>query len=192
MKTIPPPPGAIRATACAALVTAALASVGATEGQAVEQLQRYCTASWRNARIAQQDWDDCTQQALERLLERVPRQRLPVAIGSAESSERRELNRAVWCTVQRWRRAKRHFSLDAIDVVDSRPTDRADEHEWSQDLSSAVAELTPLQQRVLKQWSEGSTVREIAREMDLPAARVSDQKYKAIRKLRNLMDEPVA
>ena len=45
----------LQITAAAALVTAAL--YPAAEANAFEQLQRYCTASWRNAGIADAEWE---------------------------------------------------------------------------------------------------------------------------------------
>ena len=38
----------------------------------VTDISRYCTACWRNARLPADRWDDCTQEVLVRLLERVP------------------------------------------------------------------------------------------------------------------------
>src|SRR5262245_12315423 len=38
---------------------------------AIRDVSRYCTACWRNARLPADRWDDCTQQVLCRLLERV-------------------------------------------------------------------------------------------------------------------------
>jgi RNA polymerase sigma factor (sigma-70 family) len=45
--------------------------------------------------------------------------------------------------------------------------------------------LSPRQQRILQRSFEGCSIHEIAAELDLPAARVSDEKYKAVRKLRD-------
>jgi len=47
-----------------------------------------------------------------------------------------------------------------------------------------VPELSPRQRHILTQWSLGATIAEIGEELDLPAARVSDEKFKALRKLR--------
>ena len=103
----------IQLTACAALITTAL--YPAAEATAIEKIQRYCTASWKNAGISDYDWDDCSQEAIENLLERVSRAGLTAAINRKESDERRELNRSIWRTAQRWRRAKRPTSLDALE-----------------------------------------------------------------------------
>ena len=50
--------------------------------------------------------------------------------------------------------------------------------------------LTPRQQRILQMSCEGWSVHEMADELKLPPERVSDEKYKAVRKLRaHLCDE---
>ena len=46
------------------------------------------------------------------------------------------------------------------------------------------AVLTERQDRIVELWTHGWTVPEISQELGLPLARVSDEKYKAIRKLR--------
>src|SRR4051812_26050719 len=40
----------------------------ASEGELVRDIQRYCTACWRNARLDPGLWDDCTQEVCCRLL----------------------------------------------------------------------------------------------------------------------------
>src|SRR5262245_11888691 len=90
-----------------------MASTGAPiSAGTIANLERYCSASWRNAGIRRDEWDDCTQQALLEMLEAVSPEGLPVAIHDSESQERRELNRTVWRLVQRSRRAPR---LDQFD-----------------------------------------------------------------------------
>jgi hypothetical protein len=100
----------------AACAVAMAASVGGAlapaEAQAVDSIERYCAASWRTAGIARQDWPDCTQQVFIELLERLSREQVPTAIADAQSQERRELNRSIWCITQRWRRAPRLYSLE--------------------------------------------------------------------------------
>ena len=53
-------------------------------------------------------------------------------------------------------------------------------------LRDAMAQVLSRRQQRIVQWTcEGWTVAEIADEMGLAPARVSDEKYKAIRKLRS-------
>lgn len=188
----------IAISACAAVVAIASAgeesraSQAVDESQAVEQMEKYCVASWRNARIMPQDWSDCTQQTLTELLERVPRERLFSAIDDNQSEERRELNRTIWRVIQRWRRAPRLQSLSAGDppaASDALAVDRPVDELRS---AMSAAGLRGQQQQILLAWSQGRKVAEIAAELGIPPARVSDEKYKAIQSLRRLLGPTAA
>lgn len=174
--------------ACAVAVAATVSTAARAEDETatLENVQKYCTASWRNAGIDQQDWDDCTQQAITFLLERVPRKRLALTMTEDRSEERRELNRAIWRTAQRWRRAPRYVSLDEFDSFDRSAGDASPD--WNDDLDAARAAaddcLSGRQQRILQLWGDGWSIGEIADQLDLSPSRASDEKYKAIRKLR--------
>ena len=50
-------------------------------------------------------------------------------------------------------------------------------------LAARRAVLTDRQDRIVELWTRGWTVPEIAGSLDMPAQRVSDEKYKALRKL---------
>ena len=175
----------LRLAACAVAVATAVGGtslLSAGDTQAVEQIERYCTTSWRNAGIDRQDWPDCTQQALVELLERVS---LTDAIEDTDSDARRELNRTVWRTVQRWRRSPRHLHYDdaaatKCDPNRSQPNDDA----WDEVMSIARQQLSERQNRILAMIRDGWRVSEIADELAMSPARVSDEKYKAICKLR--------
>src|SRR6476469_6920891 len=57
--------------------------------QAVNDVGRYCTSCWRNARLPVDAWGDCTQEVFRRLLERVPASRWDLTL-RADGDERRE------------------------------------------------------------------------------------------------------
>lgn len=184
-----PMPRRIAATTYMALFAAAVGS-SSVDAQTLNAIERYCMSSWRNAQIAEQDWQDCTQMAFEILLERIPKERLRVAIENRESSERRELNRSVWCTSQRWRRAHQHQTLNESPVEDTRQQAAAttlEQQELAEWLQSYLEQLSPRQQEIVQLWSQGDTVAEISKKLAISPARVSDEKYKAIRKLRTMM-----
>lgn len=137
------------------------------------------------------DWEDCTQDTMLELIERLPKQQLSTAIEQPSSPARRELMRSVWCVAQRWRRAgqRKPVSLDIVgyDHADRTINEEQFDHE---ELSAAIQNLSATQQQILKQYCEGSSIAEIAADLDLPAARVSDQKYKAIRELKKSLSPP--
>ena len=181
-------------TVCAVAVAASLG--GATEISAAEQkavlaVGRYCNASWNNARIVRQDWADCTQETFMRLLKRVSRQRLTQAVVDAKSRERRELNRCIWCTVQKWRRSPQHYSINSDDVPD-RQRERTEFPqtlaEIRQTVQDSATPLTPRQRKILTQWMDGGRVAEIAESLSISPERVSDEKYKAVEKLRRILN----
>lgn len=178
--------------ACAVAIATAMggsAHASAAELEVIDQIQKYCTVSWRNAGISHQEWDDCTQQALVELLDRISQEGLTEAVDNVESDERRELNRTVWRTVQRWRRRLRTHSLEEsqLKFQDVSSRDSQTEGAWDQIAVASESSLSERQQRILSLLRDGWRVSEIADELQIPQARVSDEKYKAIVKLRSVL-----
>jgi RNA polymerase sigma factor (sigma-70 family) len=160
----------------------ALASDATTK--AVADISRYCTACWRNARLHPDSWTDCTQEVFSRLVERIAPETWARVLKD-DGEERREFLRAI-DTVKKRTQRSRKWSAAPVDVV----ADRRELHERSlADERAAVREaaeelLTPRQQRILQLSFDGWSVHDIAGELRLPADRVSDEKYKAVRRLR--------
>jgi RNA polymerase sigma factor (sigma-70 family) len=150
---------------------------------AVADISRYCSTCWRNARLPADAWNDCTQEVFKRLLERVPAARWGLAL-QGEGDERREFHRAIDAVKKRVQRSRRHS--DAVEgAADLRPLSEQRIAEDRETVRLAAEELlSARQQRILQLSFEGFTAQEIARELTLPVERVSDEKYKAIRKLR--------
>jgi RNA polymerase sigma factor (sigma-70 family) len=156
--------------------------------QAVGDIGRYCTSCWRNARLPADAWGDCTQEVFRRLLERIPASRWEMAL-KADGDERREFLRAIDAVKKRTQRAKRY-----VGEVESAPDPRLDDQRrLAEDRETvrlaARALLTPRQQRILQLSFEGWSAQQISDELDLPVERVSDEKYKAVRKLRGHLAE---
>lgn len=190
MSTQPPRNNHLKLATFAVAFAAAMggsAAATASELESIDKIERYCTASWRNAGINQQDWTDCTQQAITELLDRISRQGLSTAIGNADSAERRELNRSVWRMTQRWRRSTRWFSLDEARVAASTADHNETAHAWEQVTTAGEKCLSERQQRILELTRDGWKVGEIADQLDISPARVSDEKYKAIAKLQTAL-----
>ncbi len=202
------PPKSLRRphfTACALVVAASLGANDASQvasaaesaverESSVEQVGKYCTTSWRNAGIPAADWEDCTQEAFAELLGRVGGNGMTVAIDVPDSDERRELNRTVWCVVQRWRRTRSFGSLEGFDVRDRRsddPLDHAESADTREFIDSAASALSARQSRIVGDWLEGYSVAEIAEHLDTTPARVSDEKCKAFKRLRRSL-QPLA
>jgi RNA polymerase sigma factor (sigma-70 family) len=170
----------------------ALAAMGTSESgcaeeistRAISSISRYCTACWRNARLPPDLWGDCTQEVLCRLLERVPAAGWDQVL-TGDSEERREFLRAI-DAVKKRRQRERARSSNLVEVVaDGRDQQtRADQEEREVIRQAAHEVLTARQQRILQLTCEGYSVAEIADELALTPERVSDEKYKAVQKLR--------
>jgi RNA polymerase sigma factor (sigma-70 family) len=151
-------------------------------------MSRYCTVCWRNARLQPDHWSDCTQEVLARLLERVAPDRWEHVL-KQESEERREFLRAIDTVKKRSQRAHRPGSLEA-DVPDGRGVRSQALTDIRQSvLQAAEQSLTARQFEIVRLTLDGWSVAEIAEHLDLPATRVSDEKYKAIQRLRDALSE---
>ena len=155
--------------------------------RAVSDISRYCTACWRNARLHPDSWNDCTQEVFCRLLERVGPETWDQIL-QAEGEERRELIRAIDTVKKRWQRARKH--LDSVELLpDCRgPEERRTQEEREMIRDAAQEVLSPRQHRIVQMSLDGWSVHDMARELRLPAARISDEKYKAVRKLKEHLE----
>ena len=181
-----PPHRSKRPYVMAVVLGTALTAFGGTGEatlQAIADMGRYCTTCWRNARLPAGSWTDCTQEVFRRLLERLPSESWQRVL-AGDGEERREFLRAIDTVKKRTQRARK-WSGDVENVAD-----RNDQHARylteERELVRQAAErlLTPRQQRILQLSFEGWAVHEVSQELKLPVERVSDEKYKAIRKLR--------
>ena len=171
--------------------TGSQGSTAIAESSAIEQIERYCSKSWRTAHLPRDQWDDSTQQVLTELLERIPRERLGQAIGASTSSERRELNRSIWRIAKRCTRSVRPATLDGYDIASNdRHLTEVDE-QIEQILSIAAKKLTDRQNKIIAMLRDGHTVSEIADRMELTPARVSNEKHRAIKQIRRFLCEVV-
>jgi RNA polymerase sigma factor (sigma-70 family) len=157
---------------------------------AIHDITRYCTTCWRNARLPADRWSDCTQEFFRRLLGSIPAEGWSRVLAT-ESEERREFMRAIDAVKKRTQRdARRNTNLVGVvsDNRDSGLNRRADER----DAVAHAAEnlLSPRQKRILQMSFEGWSVQDMADDLSVPVERVSDEKYKAIRKLREHFCQP--
>lgn len=149
----------------------------------IADINRYCSACWRNARLPADRWNDCTQQVFTRLLERVDPGKWSNVLNQ-EGSERVEFIRAIDAVKKRTQRDRKLAAL-SVDIADGRPhTDSlADEREAVAQAMQIV--LSPRQKQIVELTVNGYGIPEIAQELNTTPERISDEKYKAIRKLRS-------
>ncbi len=161
----------------------------AQQHKVIRRIDAYCRASWKNSRIDESLWDDCTQDVYARVFGTLTQAQLHIAITERDSPERRELNRAIWATSQRRRREVRWQELTEYHDALHAPSD-----EWQtieaelQTIRSASEQpelrLSATQRAIISSSTNGETVQEIAQSLNLSPVRVSDEKYKATQKLR--------
>jgi hypothetical protein len=159
----------------------------------INAISRYCTVCWRNAHLPVSLWGDCTQEVFQRLLERIRPDGWASAL-QGDGQERREFMRAIDAVKKRTQRQqKRVTALPGIvpDANDLPVRERAEDCEAVRQTAREV--LSARQQRIVQLSLEGQGVADIARALDMPIERVSDEKYKAVRKLReHLLQEGLA
>jgi RNA polymerase sigma factor (sigma-70 family) len=185
-------PGAVSRRLMAAVVAGtALSAAGDVRAashrpadQAVQDISRYCQVCWRNARLDPASWPDCTQEVLVRLLQTVEPDKWAGLLKQDENDDRREFLRAIDAVKKRTQRARK-ASVLADDVADRRFGPEATRNELHEELDRASRKvLSQRQQQILRLTCDGWSVPEIADELSTTVERVSDEKYKAIRKLR--------
>jgi RNA polymerase sigma factor (sigma-70 family) len=169
-------------TALAALGTNGTASAHDISGQAIQDISRYCTACWRNARLPVDRWGDCTQEVLRRLLERLEPRAWDQVL-TREGEERKEFIRAIDAVKKRTQRERQQGTLFEDSTADARQ-DRAYHEEKDAVRRAASQLLTSRQQTILQMTCEGWSIADMAKELTTTPERVSDDKYKAIQKLR--------
>ena len=152
--------------------------------QAVQDISRYCQVCWRNARLHPDSWTDCTQEVLVRLIQTVEAGKWSTLLKQDEGDDRREFLRAIDAVKKRTQRTRKTSGL-ADEVADRRYGPESTRNEMHEELEKASHKvLSQRQQQILCLTCDGWSVPEIADELATTVERVSDEKYKAIRKLR--------
>src|SRR5688572_13685506 len=86
---------------------------------AIQDISRYCTTCWRNARVPVDRWSDCTQEVFSRLLERLGPNAWDQVLVS-EGEERKEFIRAIDAVKKRTQRERHKVELHEEAVADPR------------------------------------------------------------------------
>jgi RNA polymerase sigma factor (sigma-70 family) len=169
-------------TALAAMGQGGVAGAHEISGQAIQDISRYCTACWRNARLPVDRWGDCTQEVLKRLLERLEPRSWDQVL-SQEAEEHKEFIRAIDAVKKRTQRDRPRMPLYE-DRVASDDTSGGLDDDRDAVWQVAGRLLSARQKNILQMTCAGWTVADMAQELASTPERVSDEKYKAIQKLR--------
>jgi RNA polymerase sigma factor (sigma-70 family) len=154
--------------------------------KAVTDISRYCQTCWRNARLPADRWQDCTQEVFVRLLERIEADKWGSVLVDDETMERREFLRAIDAVKKRTQRARKFAGLSP-DQPDHRLLNVSLKDDRDAAAKAALAVLSPRQRRLLDLTADGWSVPEIAGELGTTVERVSDEKYKAVKKLQHYL-----
>lgn len=153
--------------------------------RAVQNISKYCQACWRNARLPADRWQDCTQEVFVRLMERVEADKWESLLTDEETTERREFIRAIDAAKKRTQRARKFAGLSP-DLADEPSRNEAGlRDDWAAVEKAAAEVLSPRQRRILDLTADGWAIPEIAVELSTTVERISDEKYKAIRKMQH-------
>ena len=185
---VPTAAGRSRAMMVAVVLGTALTAgeaQAAPDARAVQDISRYCQACWRNARLPADRWGDCTQEVFTRLLKRVESEKWRSVLRDDETTERREFLRAIDAVKKRVQRSRKLSALGP-DVADARGRGENTVRDDREAVAHAAREvLGPRSRRILELTAAGWAVPEIAAELGTTPERVSDEKYKAVRKLQH-------
>jgi RNA polymerase sigma factor (sigma-70 family) len=172
-----------------ALATAPAKASAATTAEgpsakAVTDISKYCQTCWRNARLPADRWSDCTQAVFVRLLERVEADKWNTVLVDSETAERKEFLRAIDAVKKRTQRARKFAALSP-ELPERRPANVSTRDDREAVAKVAAEQLSPRQRRILELTADGWPVPDIATELGTTVERVSDEKYKAIKKLQH-------
>ena len=162
------------------------------------QLDRYLARAWFRAGLAPQQHDDCTQAVYASLLQNLGRDRFDQLLGevgqvgirdvlSRETADGPDFFRAVDTVKKRAQRERTYQPLDSVDASSmNRPNESA--AEWKDSLQEAIlSSLSPREAALIRATLQGETPAEIAHQWGIAPKTVSNEKTRALQKLREVL-----
>jgi RNA polymerase sigma factor (sigma-70 family) len=162
------------------------------------QLDRYLGRAWSRAGIAPQQHDDCTQAVYTTLLQSLGRDRFDGLLGeigefgirdvlSRETAEGPDFFRAIDTVKKRAQREKTFVPIDSLDVPDVSAATPG-QSDWRGALQEAIAQsLNPREAALIHATIQGETPAEIAQKWGVAPKTVSNEKSRALQKLRDAL-----
>jgi len=160
------------------------------------QLDRYLARAWYRAGIAPQQHDDCTQAVYASLLQGAGRDhfdQLLAEVGqfgirdvlSRETADGPDFFRAIDTVKKRTQRERTFQPLDAASL--NRPDDPG-ASDWRSTLQEAIlSSLSPREAALIQATLQGETPAEIAQQWGIAPKTVSNEKTRALQKLREAL-----
>ena len=197
---------ALVATQLAALIGAAPAPAGvdvADLSSGLAQLDRYLGRAWFRAGLAPQQHDDCTQAVYASLLTTLGRDRFDGLVGeigqfgirdvlSRETAEGPDFFRAVDAVKKRAQRERSYQPLDGVDAASNGRLDGS-QADWQAAVQEAIARaLSPREAALIRATLQGESPAEIASQWGIAPKTVSNEKTRALAKLRDALTPALA
>ncbi len=162
------------------------------------QLDRYLNRAWYRAGISPQQHDDCTQAVYTTLLQSLGRDRfdgLLTDIGesgirevlSRETPEGPDFFRAIDTVKKRAQREKTFQPIDALDVADASIATPGQVDRRGALFEAIEQSLNPREAALIQATMQGETPAEIAQKWGIAPKTVSNEKSRAIQKLRDAL-----
>jgi RNA polymerase sigma factor (sigma-70 family) len=164
----------------------------------LDQLDRYLARAWYRAGLSPQQHDDCTQAVYTALLQTLGRDRfdqLLAEVGhygirdvlSRETPEGPDFFRAIDTIKKRAQRERTFQPLDLVELTfTNRPDDPTDD--WKSTLQEAIeSSLSPREAALIQATLQGETPAEIAQQWGIAPKTVSNEKTRALQKLREAL-----
>jgi RNA polymerase sigma factor (sigma-70 family) len=160
------------------------------------QIDRYLARAWFRAGIAPQQHDDCTQAVYASLLQGLGRDRFEQLLSevgqsgirdvlSRETAEGPDFFRAI-DTVKK--RTQRERSFQTLDVASMNRPDNSQSSDWRSTLQEAIlSSLSPREAALIQATLQGETPAEIAQQWGIAPKTVSNEKTRALQKLREAL-----
>jgi RNA polymerase sigma factor (sigma-70 family) len=162
------------------------------------QLDRYLARAWYRAGLAPQQHDDCTQAVYTTLLQTFGRDRFDQLLSevgqfgirdvlSRETADGPDFFRAI-DTVKK--RAQRERSFQPLDNVDAASLNKpvGPSTDWKNTLQEAILNsLSPREAALIQATLQGETPAEIAQQWGIAPKTVSNEKTRALQKLREVL-----
>ncbi|WP_435015744.1 RNA polymerase sigma factor [Tundrisphaera sp. TA3] len=165
------------------------------------QVDRYLARSWARAGLSPQKFDDCTQAVYASLLEGMGRGRFDRMLGevgqsgirevlSRETAEGPDFFRAIDTVKKRAQRERSFQPLDAAAEIQASTDPRSEtaQDDLRASLRDAVARtLSPREAALIRSTLQGETPAEIAEHWGVAPKTVSNEKTRALQKLREVL-----
>ena len=162
------------------------------------QLDRYLARAWFRAGISAQQHDDCTQAVYTTLLQGFGRDRFDQLLSevgqfgirdvlSRETADGPDFFRAIDTVKKRTQRERSFQPLEAVDAASLNRTDPSS-GDWKSSLQDAIlSSLSPREAALIQATLQGETPAEIAQQWGIAPKTVSNEKTRALQKLRDVL-----